>query len=308
MQLFLRWYQIEYLITKNTSMKNRSFLFRFSAALLFIAMLLPSAGIAQTTPTILINGQAVMASHITASPYWLSAGQTLEIGTLVKFISVLEYTIAASPGGGNVLQFEGVLSVTTSQTVPANKAWKVESVGVDPTAAVFGGDNLGNHVASTHLTMGNSRINTVGNPVALADAVNAATLQNGNLVYSADIGTADNYAVSLPIAPAAYSTGMTVTFKAANTNTGVAATLNVNSLGPKSIKKQGAASDLASGDIAAGQMVTAVYDGTNFQIVGQLGNASGGSPHGRARFVANGNFTVPAGVNTVYLNCYCLSG
>ncbi|MCC6601241.1 MAG: hypothetical protein IT223_11295 [Crocinitomicaceae bacterium] len=253
-------------------------------------------------PTIYIDSEEVLTSNMSSgSPYWLGAGQTLEAGNLVKFISVLEYTIVPAGGGGNSLQFFGVLSVSTVQTVPSGKAWKIESVAMDPAASVFGGaDNLGNHVATNHLTMSNFRIDGVGNPTAAADAVNVATQQSGNLTYSSDGGTANAYTVNLSIAPAAYTTGMVINFKASNTNTG-ASTLNVNSLGAKSIRKQGGGTDVSAGDIAAGQMVTAIYDGTYFQITGQLGNPAGGTPHGKQRLTSSGTFTVPAGVYTVYL-------
>ena len=55
---------------------------------------------------------------------------------------------------------------------------------------------------------------------------------------------------------------MVVYFKANTVNTG-AATLNVNSLGAKTIVK-GVSTTLNDGDIAAGQFCTVIYDGTNF--------------------------------------------
>ena len=57
---------------------------------------------------------------------------------------------------------------------------------------------------------------------------------------------------------------MTIRFKANTANTG-AATLNVNSLGAKTIKKN-VSQDLETGDISANQIITVVYDGTNFQL------------------------------------------
>src|SRR6516165_10356293 len=80
-----------------------------------------SSSDAQTTPTILIDGLPVMSSNISSAPYWLKAGQTLAAGNHVQLISVLQYNIAPASGGGNELQFESILSVTTVQTVPSNK-------------------------------------------------------------------------------------------------------------------------------------------------------------------------------------------
>jgi len=84
-------------------------------------------------------------------------------------------------------------------------------------------------------------------------------------LYAEDSGSSDAYAVTLTPAPTAYVKGMVVNFKANTANTG-AATLNVNSLGAVAIKKQGTI-DVATGDILAGQLVTVIYDGTNFQMV-----------------------------------------
>lgn len=86
--------------------------------------------------------------------------------------------------------------------------------------------------------------------------------------YAADAGANDTYAITVSPAPTAYTTGDVYVFKANTANTG-AATLNVNSLGAKTIKKNGT-SDLETGDITATQIITVVYDGTNMQVVGTV--------------------------------------
>jgi hypothetical protein len=75
----------------------------------------------------------------------------------------------------------------------------------------------------------------------------------------------------------AYAAGQAITFKAANAST-TASTLNVNTLGTKALKKKND-QDIASGDIEAAQIITAVYDGTSFQVTSQLGSevSAGGS-------------------------------
>jgi hypothetical protein len=67
-----------------------------------------------------------------------------------------------------------------------------------------------------------------------------------------------------------YATGFGILVKFTNANTG-AATLNVNSLGAKDIKKNATVA-LAAGDISATQILLLIYDGTNFQVVGGGGN------------------------------------
>jgi len=83
--------------------------------------------------------------------------------------------------------------------------------------------------------------------------------------YAVDSVGSDAYAITLTPAPTAYVAGQKFTFKAGTANTG-ACTLNVNSLGAKTIKKQ-YNQDLNTGDILANQIVEVVYDGTNMQMI-----------------------------------------
>ena len=76
--------------------------------------------------------------------------------------------------------------------------------------------------------------------------------------YAADAGGDDTYEVTLDPVPSAYFNGMRVLFKPTTANTG-AATLNVNSLGAKTIKKLHD-QDLETGDIEALQMVLVAYN------------------------------------------------
>jgi hypothetical protein len=96
--------------------------------------------------------------------------------------------------------------------------------------------------------------------------------------YAVDTGAADAYVVTLDPAPTAYTAGMTIAFKAVNANTG-ASTVNVNGLGVKSLKKNGGTA-LSSGDIPAGYIVVAIYDGTNFQTdLGLMSHLAETMPH-----------------------------
>jgi hypothetical protein len=66
----------------------------------------------------------------------------------------------------------------------------------------------------------------------------------------------------------AYSTGMIVVFTPANDNTG-AATINIDSLGAKSIVKEDGKA-LVSGDLQASTAHVLVYDGTNFVVLNPM--------------------------------------
>jgi hypothetical protein len=100
---------------------------------------------------------------------------------------------------------------------------------------------------------------------------------DGSSHYAADAGSSDDYAITLTPAPGSYITGAVYRFKANTANT-AAATLNVNAIGAKTIKKVagGVTTDLATNDIRVGQLVDVVYDGTNMQMQSTLGNAAAG--------------------------------
>jgi len=88
---------------------------------------------------------------------------------------------------------------------------------------------------------------------------------HGALPYAADTGTANAYVVTLNPALTQYVIGMPIYFKPVNDNTGVS-TVNVNSLGAKTIKKN-LVEDLTLGDIRTGDVISVVYDGSNFQLI-----------------------------------------
>src|SRR5262249_5884770 len=90
-------------------------------------------------------------------------------------------------------------------------------------------------------------------------------------------GSTDSYACSLSPAITSYKVGSHYFFKANTGNTG-AASISFNTLAALTIKKPagGVTTDLATGDIQAGQIVEVVYDGTNAQMVSQLGITPGG--------------------------------
>lgn len=97
--------------------------------------------------------------------------------------------------------------------------------------------------------------------------------------YIASATGNDSYAITVAPAPTAYVAGQKFTFKADVANTGTA-TLNVNSLGAVTIKKN-VSDNIETGDIKANSIVTVVYDGTNFQTI------SGASTNGTLRLTSN---------------------
>lgn len=127
-------------------------------------------------------------------------------------------------------------------------------------------------------------------------------IQNASYIYAADSGGSDAYAITLAPAITAYTVGMAIQFKANTANTG-AATLNVNGLGAKTIKKN-VSSDLSTGDILAGQMVKVLYDGTNFQLVSTILTVLN-APRG---FLINGKIVPTVASNNLTVAIKTLAG
>ena len=78
----------------------------------------------QNNPSLLIDNVSTQFSSVSL-PYWLKSGQTINIGTNAKSISILELNV-----NGTLLEFSQALSITSLQTVPANKVWKMEGIGL----------------------------------------------------------------------------------------------------------------------------------------------------------------------------------
>jgi hypothetical protein len=89
--------------------------------------------------------------------------------------------------------------------------------------------------------------------------------QNGSLLYANSTGDGTAYQVVLNPVATVLNTGLLIHMKAHTQNTG-SATLNVNSLGIKAIKKTDG-SDLKAGDIVSGSACFLFYDGINFQFI-----------------------------------------
>jgi hypothetical protein len=116
---------------------------------------------------------------------------------------------------------------------------------------------------------GTGAISSANSRDAFENAIDSLISNVDDIQMQTTASGTDTYVASGGIA--SYVTGFTIFVKFTNANTG-AATLNVNGLGAKAIKKSGTTA-LASGDISAGQILALQYDGTNFQVVGGGGGS-----------------------------------
>ena len=122
----------------------------------------------------------------------------------------------------------------------------------------------GQTTPTANIPMGTFKITGLGAGFAATDAAQYGQLQAGATTIATVSGT-DTLTGTLTPALAAYATGNLFSFVAANTNTG-ATTINLNSLGAKSITKSGTTA-LIAGDLVSGQVYLIEYDGTRFQLI-----------------------------------------
>lgn len=94
----------------------------------------------------------------------------------------------------------------------------------------------------------------------------------------------------------AYAAGQMFNFVAVAANTTSSVTLNLNSLGAKTVTKAGTIA-LSAGDIVAGQVIPVIYDGTRFQITNLI-NLSSPPPIGNST-PSTGAFTTLSATSTI---------
>lgn len=136
--------------------------------------------------------------------------------------------------------------------------------------------------------------------------VNYKDYINQEFAYGTASGT-NALTVTLPQAPSAYQAGQRFCFKASSTNTG-SVTLNINSLGAKTVKKKdggtGTIATLAAGDIISGGIYNVYYDGVDMILEsvdsGGLQNVSQGDLNTSTGSVSTSSisyvtFTLPGG-------------
>ncbi len=136
-------------------------------------------------------------------------------------------------------------------------------------------------IPATNLVAGISKLSvaaaSAANPIAVGDndpriptptgsaLLNIMATSVGLPLYAAATGSANVYTATLNPIPASYTSGMIINVKIPSTNSS-AATINVNSLGAKSITKNFNV-PLGSGDVLTNEIVSLIYDGTQFQLM-----------------------------------------
>jgi hypothetical protein len=167
----------------------------------------------------------------------------------------------ASPGSsGQVLTSNGASADPSFQAAPAGAV-----------SSVFG------RTGAVVATSGDYTAAQVTN------AASQAGVQGESYSYAADTGAANAYVAAFSPVVGSYVAGQRFAVKAAHANT-TSSTLDAGA-GTKTIKKLDGATNLASGDIAAGQIFVVEYDGTNFQLISPVATAGGGGAPTTSKYI-----------------------
>jgi hypothetical protein len=93
--------------------------------LVIIAMFFSFSALAQNQPVLAIDGVNTTFQSGLSLPYWLKAGQTLNVVANASSVSIMEFTEDTT-----TLKYSRVISLNSLQTVPSGKIWKIEAIGI----------------------------------------------------------------------------------------------------------------------------------------------------------------------------------
>ena len=123
----------------------------------------------------------------------------------------------------------------------------------------------GQTTPTANIPMGNNKITGLAAGTAGTDAANLSQVQGSTAKLLQSVTGTDTITAAMIPALTAYAAGQMFYFVAAGDNTG-AVTINIDSLGAKSVTRDGSTA-LVAGDITNGKVVVIVYDGTRFQLL-----------------------------------------
>jgi len=123
----------------------------------------------------------------------------------------------------------------------------------------------GQTTPTANIPMGNNKITGLAAGTAGTDAANLSQVQSSTAKLLQSVTGTDTITAAMVPALTAYAAGQMFYFVAAGDNTG-AVTINIDSLGAKSVTRDGSTA-LVAGDITNGKVVVIVYDGTRFQLL-----------------------------------------
>ena len=145
----------------------------------------------------------------------------------------------------------------------------------------------GQSTPTANLPMGGFKLTGLVDGTAATDSATVSQIQSA---YGTFLTASGTNTITATVSPSltAYAVGQIFAFVAAATNTG-AATINISSLGAKSITRLGATA-LIAGDLIINSVAFIVYDGTQFQLL---------NPNTFTNITFTGNATFAAYTETI---------
>lgn len=269
----------------------------------------------------------------------LSDYMPLSGGTLTGNIYTTPYydaTIESPEGGQTLIVSKGV---STKGTPPAEDEWHTLAMAVDSTGSTNNLHKYGqmetavyaNGKTESYLQVyKNEADSTTGAKIAIGYDANGnvytavptpvAANNSTQIATTAWVNTALRYygTCSTEAATAAktvactsfiLATGARIIVKFTVTNTAANPTLNVNSTGAKAIQYRGAA--ISAGYLAANRTYEFVYDGTNYQLVGDIDTnttTSSGAANSTSKLFLVGTTAQATGTTYSNANVYATNG
>ena len=233
-------------------------------------------------PTAMKNPQAIKFTGAVTGTYDGSAAVTIDIPT--SGASTAESLVIKLNGGTtegtNQFTFNGGTSKSVNIT-PASIGAAAASHGTHVTYGTNAPKAAGTASAGTASTVSRSdhvhpaQTTVSGNAGSATKLATARTIDgvsfNGtsNITHFGSCSTAAGTAAKVVSCSGfVLTTGSVITVKFTVTNTASNPTLNVNNTGAKAIQYRGNA--IASGYLEANRVYTFIYDGTNYQLIGDI--------------------------------------
>ncbi len=254
----------------------------------------------------------ILGNFVTMTPYfgtkgWFSVSQGTSSERQVSFTGITQNTngTATLTGLKTVQNFSPYTETAGLDFPQAGGATLVFSNNPGLYDTFANKDNDGVITALWQFTAGQNPA-YLSQPVSFGplDLIDFQFLVSGTYDYFVDTGTVNNIVITPSPSIGAYAAGQRFFIKVKITNTGPT-TININGLGPKSLKKQ-VTVDLDAGDILTNQIILVDYDGVNFQLIGSGGGGAGVGA-GIVTRSARGSFTL-APATTVVIDTEGTSG
>lgn len=219
-----------------------------------------------TTCTFPDSGSGTVQTGSEYSPaYYNQSGSSATVGGVTPFTGLGYWQTNAPPAAATAAEVVSAIGSTAVANATAAASF----------TGSLSGDVTGTQGATTVIKINDGAVPTSANVVATnaSGQPTAATAHNESVPRSCTTtNSANAYSCSTSptFTPAAGDT-ISVDFNTANTGS---ATLSVNGAAAATIKKWGNSSSLTANDVLAGHWISATYDGTYWQLEGQLGNAN----------------------------------